>query len=502
MKARAVLSSVAVSLLLIVPACADDGGSNTGSGGLSGGSGGAGSGSGGRVDGGSTGSGGAASGGAGSGGSGSGGHVGSGGAASGGSGSGGIGSGGSGTGGASSGGAGAKGGGSGTGGTGTGGSASGGTKGSGGAGQGGGGGRNASGSGGATGPGGSTMTGSGGLGSGGAGGGSGTGGSTGSCGTAPVSPNATAQATNLLCYLYSQYGNHVLSGQQETSWSSPANDITWYATNNMKPPAILGGDFMYRDGGSCTTVTGTTQRAIAYWQAGGIPMIRYHMGMPAAGLTCNDDCYMGSNCAEPTNGNPSAAFFTNVITSGTPENTSLNAKLDYVAVQIKAMADANVPVLLALFHETQPNGWFWWSMTTNGSAFVNLWKYSFNYLTQTKGLKNIIWLMPYSGSPNAGFQPGKDLIDLAGPDTYATNEPFTSTYSGAKAVVGSTMPIPLHETGLIPTPSKMFPSAAPWVLFNIWAGYQSDGTHNTTANIQSVYADSRVITRDKVPSLK
>jgi len=71
-----------------------------------------------------------------------------------------------------------------------------------------------------------------------------------------------------------------------------------------------------------------------------------------------------------------------------------------------------------------------------------------------------------------------------------------------KTVIGSTMPIPLHETGLIPTPSKMFPSTAPWVLFNVWAGYQSDGTHNTLANIQSVYADSHVITRDEMPSLK
>jgi len=499
MNLRSVFLSLAGSLLLLVPACSGDGGGSGGaaSGGEVGssGSGGSGSGSGGHVG----------SGGASSGGSGSGGQVGSGGVASGGSGtgghvgSGGTGSGGSGSGGTASGGAKGSGGVSGSGGIGSG---SGGATGSGGAGLGGGG-RSGSG-GGATGSGGSIVTGSGGLGSGGVGaaGGSGAGGTAASCATAPVSPGATAQAKNLLCYLYSQYGNHVLSGQQETSWSNPANDITWYATNNMKPPAVLGGDFLYQDGGSCSTVTNTTHRAIDYWNAGGIPMIRYHMGLPAAGLTCKDDCYMGSNCAEPTNGTPSAAFFTNVITAGTPENTSLNAKLDYVAVQIKAMADANVPVLLALFHETQSNGWFWWAMTTSGPSFVNLWKYSFNYLTQTKGLKNIVWLMPYSGSPSSAFYPGKDFIDLAGPDTYDTTEPFGPLYTSAKGVIGGTVPIPLHETGLIPTPSKMFPSTAPWVLFNIWAGYQSDGMHNTTANIQSVYADTHVVTRDEVPSLK
>jgi len=110
--------------------------------------------------------------------------------------------------------------------------------------------------------------------------------------------------------------------------------------------------------------------------------------------------------------------------------------------------------------------------------------------------------MPFSGAPSSAFYPGKTFIDLAGPDTYATSDPFGPMYTTAKGVVGSAVPIALHETGLVPTPSKMFPSTAPWVLFNIWSGYQSDGTHNTTANIQSVYADSHVITRDEVPSLK
>jgi hypothetical protein len=226
------------------------------------------------------------------------------------------------------------------------------------------------------------------------------------------------------------------------------------------------------------------------------------MGLPGAGLTCNEDCYQGANCSEPTNGTPNAAFWTNVVTSGTPENTSLNAKLDYAAVQLKAMADANVPAILAIYHETQANGWFWWAMTTSGTSFVNLWKYTFNYLTKTKGLTNIVWLMPFSGSVPSAFYPGKDYLDIAGPDTYDTNQPFTSLYASAKGVIGSTIPIPLHETGLIPTASAMFPTAAPWVLFNIWAGYQSDGSHNTLANIQSVYADSHVVTRDEIPSLK
>jgi hypothetical protein len=325
----------------------------------------------------------------------------------------------------------------------------------------------------------------GGAGAGGAGnggkGGAGAGGSGGSsgCSVAPVNPNATPQARNLLCYLYSQYGNHVLSGQQETSWSNPEGDISWYANNGMQAPAVMGGDYLYP--------SGTSTRAIAYWNAGGITMIRYHMGAPPA-----SDTY--ENSQGTTN-------IDNVLREGTTENNSFKSKLDYVAAELQKLENANVAVLWAPFHEVQANGWFWWAKGS-GAQFVSLWRYMFDYLQNTKGLNNLVWLMPYSGSPNSAYYPGKAYLDLSGPDTYATNQPFTSLYSNARNIVGTTVPIPLHETGLIPNPDNMFPTAAPWVLFNIWAGYQSDGSHNTLTNIRNVYANSRTVTRNQVPNLR
>jgi len=296
---------------------------------------------------------------------------------------------------------------------------------------------------------------------------------------APVNPNATPQAKNLLCYLYSQYGNHVISGQQETSWDNPEGDISWYATNGMKTPAILGGDLLYPNG--------TADRAIAYWKAGGITMIRYHMGAPGT-----SDTYENSK---------GSADIDNTLKAGTAENTSFNSKLDYAASELQKLQDQNVAVLWAPFHEVQQNGWFWWAKGS-GSQFVGLWKYMFDYFTKTKSLNNLVWLMPFSGTPSSPYFPGKQYVDLCGPDTYDEGEPFAALFTSAKGIIGTTTPIPLHETGRIPTPSSMFPSAAPWVLFNIWATYQSDGTHNTTANIKSVYEDAHTVTRDEVPNLK
>jgi hypothetical protein len=325
----------------------------------------------------------------------------------------------------------------------------------------------------------------------------GTGGSTstGPCSAVPVSPNATAQSKNLLCFIYSQYGNHIISGQQETSWANPAGDISWYATNGLKYPAILGGDFLYPSGGSDTTEISGITRAIAYWNAGGISMFRYHQGMPVAGTTYKNDCYTGTNCAEST---PPAGLLTAAVTAGTPENTAFLNRLNYMAYQIGVMKAANVPIILAIFHEVQPNGWFWWSKGT-GAELVALWKYTFNYLTATKGLNNIIWLMPFSGLNSSSaaqfgaYFPGKDVVDLSGPDYQSDS----ATFAKVKSVVGATMPIPLHESSKLPDPATMFPSSAPFVLFNTWAGSQMNNTSISTA-FNSTYT----VTRDKVPSLK
>ena len=104
----------------------------------------------------------------------------------------------------------------------------------------------------------------------------------------------------------------------------------------------------------------------------------------------------------------------NVLTNGTTENSSFKSKLDYVASELQMAKNANVAVLWAPFHEYQPNGWFWWSKGT-AQQFIQLWQYMFNYLTNTKGLNNLIWLAPSSGSPNASWYPGKAYVDLAGP---------------------------------------------------------------------------------------
>ncbi|WP_437930934.1 glycosyl hydrolase [Sorangium sp. So ce291] len=329
---------------------------------------------------------------------------------------------------------------------------------------------------------GSGSGGTGGGGTGGTGGGTGGTGGTGggTSGPEPVSPNASPQARKLLSYIYSQYGNHILSGQHESTWiGGPEYEMNYIHDRTGKYPAIRALDL----GDSPTTAA---SRAIAWWNAGGIPMIGYHMGAPT-----KPDGYDGSLQSVSINA---------VLTSGTAENRSFHQRLDLAAAELQKLEDANVAVLWRPFHEAGGT-WFWWSKE-GGSQYIRLWRYMFDYYTRTKGLTNLVWLHPYNGSPSSSFYPGKAYVDVGGADTYAGDHgPLKGMFDAVRSIVGTTLPIALHENGRIPDPDQLQAQGARWVLFNTWHGAHLTDS-NSVSLLQKVYGHSYVVTRDEVPNLK
>lgn len=92
------------------------------------------------------------------------------------------------------------------------------------------------------------------------------GGST-SCNVAPVDAQATAAARRLLCYTYSQYGNHIISGQQESTWVAGADyEMNIIRTASGKYPAIRGQDM-----GDSPTFGA---RGLSWWNAGGTEFVK------------------------------------------------------------------------------------------------------------------------------------------------------------------------------------------------------------------------------------
>lgn len=307
------------------------------------------------------------------------------------------------------------------------------------------------------------------------------------CGVSPANPNATLQAKKLLCYLYAvQTGKQILSGQQETSWFvDPEEDMAIIHEHTGKYPAIRGLDYLY---GS------QTRRAMVWWNAGGIPSLMYHMGSPVA-----EDTYDGSKAT--------GASIDATLTAGSAQNVVFMERLDRVAGELKRLQDANVAVLWRPFHEAD-GGWFWWSME-GGAGYVKLWKFMFEYFTEEKQLNNLIWMLPFARNPAPAYFPGKAYVDIAGADTYyqyvspdqQRPPPFTELFNATRTVAGTSIPLALHETDILPQPSTMFGTGqAGWVLFNLWAAEFL--REHPVPDLQSAYAHESTITLDEVANLK
>jgi len=296
------------------------------------------------------------------------------------------------------------------------------------------------------------------------------------CTAVPVTPNATQQARNVLCYLYSQYGNHILSGQEE---SGAEVEIGYIFTNTGKYPAIRA--FEANSDGAAT-------RCLTYWNAGGLCMFGYHMGAPGQA-----DGYAGSQ---------TKVSIDTVLTPGTNENTVFNQRIDAIAKRMLTVQAGNGVVIFRPFHEAG-GAWFWWSMET-GAQYVRLWKYAFDRAINTNGVRNALWLLPYDGSPQASFYPGKEYVDIGGADNYnKANDysPMTSIFNAARTIFGTTMPIALHECGPVVDPDQLQSTKTNWVFFSIWTQPYPE-TYSTVAELQKVYGSSYVVSRDGVPSLK
>jgi hypothetical protein len=312
------------------------------------------------------------------------------------------------------------------------------------------------------------------------GGTTGTGGTTppAGCTAVPVTPNATQQAHNVLCYLYSQYGNHILSGQEE---GGTEVEIDYIFTNTGKYPAIRA--FEANSDGAAT-------RCLTYWNAGGLCMFGYHMGAPGTA-----DGYDGSKTRI-------AGEIDKALTVGTNENTVLNQRIDAIAKRMLMVQASNGVVIYRPFHEAGGT-WFWWSME-GGAQYVRLWKYAFDRVINTDGVRNALWLLPYNGSPQASFYPGKEYVDIGGADNYnKANDysPMTSIYTAARTVFGDTMPIALHECGPVPDADQLQSTKTNWIFFSIWTQPYPE-QYSSADELKKVYSSSYVISRDTMPNLK
>ena len=113
---------------------------------------------------------------------------------------------------------------------------------------------------------------------------------------------------------------------------------------------------------------------------------------------------------------------------GGSNHTRFLTWLDIVAnffADLKDKEGKPIPVLFRPFHEHTGN-WFWWcAEQCTPDEYIQLWQMTFNYLTETKQLHNLIWTYsPASVSSEEKYlerYPCNEYVDILGFDSYMYN---------------------------------------------------------------------------------
>ena len=324
---------------------------------------------------------------------------------------------------------------------------------------------------------------------------------------APVSPDALPEVATLLEFMGGLRGKYILSGQQEfPGWPDvieigQASDPDFKRVLDVtgKMPAVRGFDFLfytYSAGGRATQRS--TERAITWWQQGGIVTFACHMFMDIGSPAGNPKFYTP---AAGGSGGGTTFDISRAVIDGTPEHTEMLQKFDIVAEELKKLRDARVPVLWRPFHECS-GGWFWWG-AKGAAPFKAAYRLMFERFTQVHGLNNLIWV--YNPTETAGaladWYPGDDVVDMITLDIYpttGTHPTYASVYQQQYDFRSGRKVIGLSENGAIPDPDALFTDEAHWSYFCTWNGsFIQDGVVNPVDFLQRVYTHPRVLTRDE-----
>lgn len=315
-----------------------------------------------------------------------------------------------------------------------------------------------------------------------------------------ITPNATPETRRVMGFLAESFGKVTLSGQMDLTWHDDTDMLKRVHDLTGKYPAMMGYDFMnyHRSAGDQGSGLKQVEEAIDFWERGGLVTFCWHWRDPSR---------------------KTIAFYTKdmdfrIDLSDPVTKTQILADIDSVALELRVLADAGVPVLWRPLHEAS-GGWFWWG-ASGPQAFIDLWKLMVERMRDHHGLTNLIWV--YNGQ-HPDWYPGDEWVDIIGEDVYAQVDSVAGPDYGsqldrfmkAKNTPGKPMIVALTENGIIPNPDAMWRDGAMWSWFMVWndspdlanpRNFYSGTYFGSHEHKIRVYNHPKVLTLDELPSFQ
>ncbi|NLB63751.1 MAG: beta-mannosidase [Fibrobacter sp.] len=340
-----------------------------------------------------------------------------------------------------------------------------------------------------------------------------------------VNPNASVEAQQMFNFLLENFQRKTISGvmtnnvMQNDGKYSPETvesqeEFAWIKNASGKLPALMGLDFMHSTGKNSTDEwfqgyhKATLALAEDIYLRGGIPIYCWHWKDPSQTV---EAFYSPSSGNTPSvDFNLNKAFvdsnsYTDFDTESA-EYQNIISDIDYIASQLKILADKKIPILWRPLHEASGR-WFWWGYKGPGAAKA-LYHLMYDRLTKHHEINNLIWVWTSDEASDAlEWYPGHDVVDIIGRDFYfypreANHSSLVASFENLKDIFDAKKLIALSENGSVPYPDSMQTDGAHWSFFMPWYGdYAMDGwaNDNTTEDWAHIMNHDYVITLDQMP---
>jgi len=294
-------------------------------------------------------------------------------------------------------------------------------------------------------------------------------------GVQPVSPNASPEVRAVLQMLHDLSGRYTLTGQHNFPATGSRNSA-FAAKYTGRTPAIFASDFGFAQAGDTDSYLARpeiVQEAIRQWRRGVLVDLCWHAVPPTADEPVTFRPLPGSDPGRlaSVQGRLTDAQFRDLLTPGTPLYQHWCAQVDAIAVFLRQLQDAQVPVLWRPYHEMNGD-WFWWGGRPGPNGTAALYRQLFDRFEHVHHLNNLIWIwsMDRVHDPqmeHAKYFPGIDYVDVLALDVYHND--FAPSYYDSLVALSQGKPLALDEVGSPPTP-EILDQQPRWVWYGIWTG--------------------------------
>lgn len=299
-----------------------------------------------------------------------------------------------------------------------------------------------------------------------------------------VTPEPATIARKEFQYLIDQFGKKIHSGVMDMK------EAEWLKTNTGKYPALLGLDLMnHTRNYSWFDKNVLINEATGWYANRGLVALCWHWRDP---LRKTEEFYTEKTTFDVSR----------ISDTLSQEYKAMVSDIDIIAVWLKVLKTANIPVLFRPLHEASGK-WFWWG-AKGPEPCKALWKLIFNRLTVYHGINNLIWVWTTDAKDdNLDWYPGDEYVDILGVDIYSQNGDFSSqilTFDKIREAFGGKKLVTLSENGVMPDPDNLIADEAGWSWFMTWSGdFVRNPAVNPLSHWQKIMDHQYVLTRDEMP---